>query len=159
MKLEDLVPLPQAILMRIGAGLAATAIVAAAIGGVWLSGRHAGVAVERPKTDAAVDHADAAGLELKGAQESAVRTDAYQHLDLTVHQAAAAATAAAGAAADATEPLDPARAERLRAFDERLCGLRPALCPAAGAAAQGGDAPGGANPLQPGADAGEADRR
>jgi len=43
-------------------------------------------------------------------------------------------------APDAETPLDPARVDRLRAADHRLCSAYPAICPNPDAAAGGADA-------------------
>lgn len=104
----------------------------------------------------AQDHADAGVLTVQGQRQSAQQVETFNHLDLTVHQAAATAVAAAQGAPDAKTPLDHDRSQRLRAFDDQLCALRPALCSVGdggGAAGTVGDATGGPNGMQPAAPA------
>ncbi len=147
MKLADLSPTTW--VAKLEAGAAALAVAGALVGGFVLHERHVGAASQAPKVEAARDQADIDRLNLKGAQDSAARVDAYQHLTLTLKDAIGQAVAAAGAAPDAHAPLDPARADRLRAFDGELCKLRPEVCPRTPAA--GGDAGAGAGGVRPAA--------
>jgi hypothetical protein len=93
---------------------------------------------------AAVAESDAAarGLEVEGAAEQAVRADRHHQQAVSVAVATDRADTEARTAHDASLPLDPARAARLREHDRRLCELAPAVCAAAPAdpAAGGGDA-------------------
>lgn len=79
--------------------------------------------LERVQTDLAARETEVAALERQADQTAAAHE--------TIHQARAVTTRAttlAETAADATDPIDPARADRLRAADRRLCGLSPNLC-------------------------------
>lgn len=116
--------------------LVSVASVLAAIGGIYWKGRHDDAVRERPKTEAALAQAAVAGLETQGARDSA------QRVELVVRQRDAANDTVAHVAAkaltseDADAPLNPDRADRLRAADDSLCLAAPGL---AGCAA-GGDA-------------------
>lgn len=96
----------------------------------------------KPKIEAAVQGETVAKLETVGARETTQRVA----IALTVKSAAEAVAADAAhesqSAEDADEPLDLARADRLRAADERLCKLAPAACAvAAGRNASRGEGP------------------
>lgn len=81
----------------------------------------------KPAIEAQADHAATAGLETRGARDSA------QRVDVVVTQARAAdaavidLSAQALASEDAHAPLDPDRADRLRHHDGELCGIAPTL--------------------------------
>ncbi|WP_312784381.1 hypothetical protein [Brevundimonas sp.] len=61
-----------------------------------------------------------------GAQQSA-RVEIHHRQILAVERATVAAVTQARSASDANEPLDPVRADRLRAHDRELCRLAPDL--------------------------------
>ena len=61
-----------------------------------------------------------------GAQQSA-RVEIHHRQTLAVERATVAAVTQARSAEDANEPLDPVRADRLRAHDRELCRLAPDL--------------------------------
>lgn len=90
---------------------------------------------------------DARAIEADGAADTAARADTalrqVQRAEAILHHF----TIDAEAAHDADAPPDPDRLRRLRDADERLCGLRPALCP--GHAAAPGDAGPGDGALHP----------
>jgi hypothetical protein len=106
---------------------AAAAIVLAAAAGLYWKGRHDDAAVQKPKIAAAQAQAAVSGAEAKGEKDSA------QRVELVVRQREAAAatvsdlTPKALNAEDAHAPLDPARADRLRAADDQLCLAAPSL--------------------------------
>jgi hypothetical protein len=87
---------------------------------------------------AAVNDAAARRLEAEGAAVQARRLDDHQQQALELARITAAAGAEARNADDADHPLDPDRADRLRAHDRELCRLRPDVCAASAAAAPGG---------------------
>lgn len=92
---------------------------------------------------AAVSDAAARGIEVAGERDTAARVDVVVRQIEAADRVAFSLTSDARIAIDAKDPLDPARARRLRAVDQQLCDARPAICP---------DAP--APPL----DAGDGDR-
>lgn len=68
------------------------------------------------------------------------RIETHTREVITLRETAAEAVLEARRAPDAETPLDPERADRLRAADQRLCDLYAGACgPAEGAAAPGGD--------------------
>ena len=71
--------------------------------------------------------------EAAGQAEIAVATEVHHTREIIIREGTAQAIAEARSAPDATTPLDPQRADRLRAADERLCLDAPALCPPADA--------------------------
>ncbi|HWQ85644.1 hypothetical protein [Brevundimonas sp.] len=81
-------------------------------------------------------------LEVEGAADQARRIDIHHQQAASVARATDRAAIRARSAHDASVPLDPARAARLRDHDRRLCDLAPAVCAAAPAdpADGGGDA-------------------
>jgi len=85
--------------------------------------------LEAAVTHAAAAESDAAArsLEVEGAARLALRVDAHQQQAVSVARATDHAAAHARSAHDASTPLDPARAARLREHDRRLCGLAPAV--------------------------------
>lgn len=107
--------------------LAAVATLLAAIAGLYWKGRHDGAAHERPKTEAALAQAAVAGLETAGAKQSAQQTAAAVVRRDTANRATAHLTTEALTSEDARAPLDPARADRLRANDHQLCRTAPEL--------------------------------
>ncbi|CAN5332015.1 hypothetical protein BH09PSE2_BH09PSE2_15070 [soil metagenome] len=136
MTLSDLLPVPQALAVRAAALAGACAIVAGALGAIWLSGRAHGVAAERPKVEAA--QAVARTAVAQGALESVSARSAAGVADRTVQvvvqseEAARAVQTAHGADA----PLDPAVLSRWRAGVERLRGgeISPAAADDSGGA-------------------------
>ena len=79
--------------------------------------------LDQTRTELATREAEIAALERQAQQTAAV------HQTLTqVRAATARATTLAETAPDATDPIDPARADRLRDADRRLCELSPDLC-------------------------------
>jgi hypothetical protein len=91
--------------------------------GLYLKGRAAGVAFERPKLIEAQDRLAVATLEVQGGRENARR------VDLAVRQRSDAARSLARLNSEiltdegAHAPLDTHRIERLRAHDQQLCKL------------------------------------
>ena len=71
--------------------------------------------------------------EATGQAEIATATETFHTREIIIREGTAQAIAEARSAPDATTPLDSARADRLRAADERLCLDAPALCPPADA--------------------------
>jgi hypothetical protein len=111
---------------------AGVATVLAILAGLYWKGRHDGEAHERPVAEAAQAQAAVAGLEARGAQQSARQAAAA----VARRDAAAAAVMKLSNEALRSEaahaPLDPARAARLLANDRELCRAAPELagCPA-----------------------------
>lgn len=142
--LEDLIPAPYSWVLRLAALLAPIVAIAVVVLWIWHAAGAHQAAKDRPVIAAATRQADVAGFTAQGAQESAARVDAFQHFDLTVHDAAARAAAQAESAPDANQPLPPDRAARVAAADAELCRLQPALCPDAEVrSAVGAQGPGG----------------
>lgn len=94
--------------------------------------------------DQARAEAESRGLEAAGQAAQVERIEAVTRVIIETQAATAEVVAAARSAPDAETPLDPARADRLRAHDRELCRLSPALVGCAAAAADsagdGGDA-------------------
>lgn len=107
------------------AGVAAAAILAFA-GKAYLDGR----ASMRPKVEVATDRAAVASQEAAGGREQAARLDVYVNQREAAYAASARLAQEAYRASDASTPLDPDRAARLRAADRELCALNPASCTA-----------------------------
>lgn len=96
-------------------------------------------AAEASAAHATLD-ASARSLEVTGQADQAARVDTYSHLVITTQTAAAQAMAEARSAPDASTPLDPARADRLRLIDSGLCDARSLPgCPAPAEPAGGRD--------------------
>ncbi|MFN3670139.1 MAG: hypothetical protein ACK4VY_12585 [Brevundimonas sp.] len=88
----------------------------------------------------ATAEAAARRAEVEAAAGQARRIDELHQQTVAVAQATATTAQRARISHDAAEPLDPARAARLREHDRELCRLAPAVCGAAPApAADGGD--------------------
>ena len=71
--------------------------------------------------------ADARRVEAEGRAQQIVRLDSHHRQTLAVERATVAAVTQARSAPDANDPLDPVRADRLRAHDRKLCRLAPDL--------------------------------
>jgi len=125
---------------RLMAALAGAGVLLAGATGLYWKGRLEGAARERPKVEAALAQAAVASLEVRGERESA------QRVEVAVRQREAAARSVTRIAhealtsEDAHAPLDPARADRLRAHDRELCLAAPDLT----GCSETGDAGGGA---------------
>lgn len=83
------------------------------------------------RAEAQRDHAqsDAAnrGLEVEGEREQAARVETFHTSEVIIRDLTSRAETEARSAHDADTPLDPARADRLRAHDRGLC-LQTGLC-------------------------------
>ncbi|MDP1872544.1 hypothetical protein [Phenylobacterium sp.] len=90
---------------------------------VFLAGRRDAA----PAIETATDKAVSAELEGEGADLAADLAEALHQQSLAQQQALSALERAAIQAEDADAPLDPARADRLRAHDDQLCGTAPHL--------------------------------
>jgi hypothetical protein len=102
-----------------------------------LAGRRLAAAEARAAT--AESDAAARRLEVEGAADQVRRLDLHHQQARSVAVATVRAEIDARSAHDASVPLDPARAARLREHDRRLCKLAPAVCgPAAADPARGG---------------------
>jgi hypothetical protein len=135
-------------LTPLGRGLAAALVFVAALAlghGLGLRWDPFGLAERRLAAAhalAATAEADAAArrLEVEGAADQAHRLDTHHQQAASVAVATVRAETDARSAHDASIPLDPARAARLREHDRRLCDLAPAVCgPAPADPARGGD--------------------
>lgn len=82
------------------------------------------------ETRADIARADAAAraLEVEGADAQAERLDRQTRQTLAADRITAVAASDARSAHDASTPLDPDRAARLRDHDRRLCDLARAVC-------------------------------
>jgi hypothetical protein len=78
--------------------------------------------------------------EATGQAEIAAATEVHHTRETFIREGTAQAIAEARSASDATTPLDPMRADRLRTADSRLCDASPGICPDADAAGGGADA-------------------
>ena len=76
-------------------------------------------------------------LEGMGHAEAAQRLDTFHHQTITVQTEAARTVSELRSLPDANAPLDPERADRLRAHDLGLCEQSPRLCAAPDPAAAG----------------------
>lgn len=83
---------------------------------------------------AATSDASARGIEAAGERDTAARVDVVVRQIAAADRAAFSLTSDARIAIDAKDPLDPARARRLRDVDQQLCAARPTICPDAPAA-------------------------
>lgn len=142
-------------LTPVGWGLAMVLAVAAALAlgrGLGLSWDPFGLGerrLEAAEARAATAESDAAArrLEAEGAVGQARRVDRHHQHAVSVAVATNSAETEARNAHDASVPLDPARAARLREHDRRLCDLAPSACsPAPDGSAPGGDSPVPAGP-------------
>ena len=88
-----------------------------------------GKRADRAETAAAVasDDAAARGLEADGARHTTQRVEVTLKQQEAAYRVTADLSDAAWSAPDATAPLPPDRAERLRAADVQLCTLAPEL--------------------------------
>ncbi|MNQ76146.1 hypothetical protein D3C85_909690 [compost metagenome] len=71
--------------------------------------------------------AEARRLEAAGRDQQAAGLEIHHRQTLAVERATVAAVTQARSAEDANDPLDPVRADRLRAHDRELCRLAPDL--------------------------------
>ncbi|MDP1873803.1 hypothetical protein [Phenylobacterium sp.] len=90
---------------------------------VFLAGRRDAA----PAIETAQDQAVSAELAGEGANLAAGLAEALHQQSLAQRQVLSALERAAIQAEDADAPLDPARADRLRAHDDQLCGTAPHL--------------------------------
>jgi hypothetical protein len=134
--------------------LAGAGLLLAAAAGLYWKGRLEGAARERPKVEVALERAAISGLQTQGELASAQRVEVVVRQREAAARSVAQITEDALKSEDADAPLDPARAERLRLSDERLCNAGPAL---AGCAADR-DAHGGETPVRDLSPSGGADR-
>lgn len=95
------------------------------------------------QAEAAADQAEASRLTAEGEGDTIRRLDTYHHQVVTVRAVTAGGVAEAMGAPDASTPLDPDRAARLRAADRELCRVAPDLGGCAAAADPAGDGAGG----------------
>lgn len=96
------------------------------------------LAAAEARAAAAGSDAAARRLEVEGAAAQARRIDIHHQQDVAVARATGQAVTHARNADDASNPLDPDRAARLREHDRRLCDLAPAVCAAAPVESAGG---------------------
>ncbi|WEK39905.1 MAG: hypothetical protein P0Y50_15430 [Candidatus Brevundimonas colombiensis] len=137
-------------------GVAALICIVALLGGLgfrWdpLNLQQKRLAAEQGRARAASTEAAAQEwarrLEVQGAADQALRVDHYQQTTTGAGRATAAAVVQARSADDADHPLDPRRADRLRAHDGQLCRIAPDLD---GCAAATGSAARSDTALRPG---------
>lgn len=89
----------------------------AMLGLTWQAGRRSAA----PAIEAGADQAVAGELTAQGARESVARLEIYHQQSAQALEALSAVTVAAAQSEDADAPLDPGRAARLAAHDQRLC--------------------------------------
>jgi len=132
----DLSAIPAKTYLAVGGALAILGVV----GWIYASGRSDEAAVLKPKIEAAVDDGTARGLEVGGAQQSTIRTEATLARESRVQERTNAFIA--DTRSRPTAPLDAGAAARLRAHDRVLCDEAPGVCavvaPAGGDATNGG---------------------
>lgn len=140
--------------LRLTAALVAAGLLILLVTGAYWKGRIEGAAGERSKAAAARAAAAVAEVETRGERESAQRAEIVVRQRTAADRAVAELARDAHQSEDADEPLDPGRAARLRAHDERLCDANPGLagCAPVGDAA-GGDPALRTPPAARGADA------
>lgn len=78
--------------------------------------------------DLAQADAENRGLEVEGEREQAQRVETFHTSEVIIRDLTSRAETEARSAPDAATPLDPARADRLRAHDRGLCEQSPRLC-------------------------------
>lgn len=71
--------------------------------------------------------AEARRIEATGQAQQGIQLEIHHRQTLAVERATVAAVTQARSAEDANDPLDPMRADRLRAHDRELCRLAPDL--------------------------------
>lgn len=115
-------PKPEQVIV---AGLSAVVVAAtlAMLAIVYVAGRKDAA----PAIEAASDQAVSAELAGEGAALAGELTDALLQHSQAQNQALMALQRAAAQSEDAHAPLDPARADRLRAHDRQLCDAAPHL--------------------------------
>jgi hypothetical protein len=117
------------------AGLAAAAIVLGGLGFRWDPFDLARRRADRAEQAASVATAEAAArsAEAAGQAGQVARLDAAVRSTVALERATAQSIQIARTADDASTPLDPDRADRLRDHDRELCRITPDLvgCPAA----------------------------
>lgn len=115
-------PKPEQVIV---AGLSAVVIAAtlAMLAIVYFAGRKDAA----PAIETARDQAASAELAVEGAAISGELADALLQQSRAQNQALIALQRAAAQSEDAHAPLDPARADRLRAHDRQLCDAAPHL--------------------------------
>lgn len=80
------------------------------------------------KADRLQDQVSTLTREATGNAEIAAATESYHTTEVIIREGTAQAIAEARSAPDATTPLDPVRADRLRTADNRLCDASPGIC-------------------------------
>lgn len=139
------------VLMRaaawIAGGVTALVLLSALLGGLGLRWDPLGFdrrRLERAETGAALGRAEAAArrLETQGGADQMRRLDQFHQRETTVGRVTAAALDQARSVADAHQPLETDRSDRLRRHDGELCRIAPDLdgCAGAAGAAGSGDA-------------------
>jgi hypothetical protein len=68
------------------------------------------------------------GLTVEGEREQAQRVETFHTSEVVIRDLTSRAETEARSAPDADTPLDPARADRLRAHDRGLCNASPSVC-------------------------------
>jgi hypothetical protein len=76
--------------------------------------------------------------EAAGNAEIAIASQTFHKREVVIHDLTRQAEIEARNAPDAETPLDPARVDRLRSADNRLCSAYPSICPANPDVASGG---------------------
>lgn len=107
--------------------IAAVLTVLATAALLYWHGRHDEAARDKPKIAAAAAQAAVAGLETRGARDTADRVDAAGRQREAARAAIAQLTPKALSSEDAHAPLAPGRAQRLRDADRQLCLADPDL--------------------------------
>ncbi|HEY1073824.1 hypothetical protein [Brevundimonas sp.] len=125
------------ILLRTLTPLGWLALVAAALLLIGIAGRGLGLSWDpfglqerrleaaQARAARAESDAEARRIEAVGRARQSARLEIHHRQTLAVQRATVAAITQARSAEDANDPLDPVRADRLRAHDRELCRLAP----------------------------------
>lgn len=106
------------------------AVGAAVLGGFYLKGQADGRQAQAPRVEAAQDAAVSGQLTAEGERATTARAEALLRQSHKINEATNELVTQARLDPAGASPLEPARAERLRAHDRLLCGARPGVCAA-----------------------------
>ena len=116
-------------LVLIGAAFVLLTITGRGLGLRWdpFSLQQRRLEVAEARATQAESEAEARRVEAAGRAQQAALAEVHHRQTLAVERATVAAVTQARSAEDANHPLDPVRADRLRAHDRELCRLAPDL--------------------------------
>lgn len=126
-------------LALVGAAVLLLAITGRGLGLKWdpLGLQQRRLEATQARATQAESDAEARRIETGGQAQQAARVEILHRQTLAVQRATVAAVTQARSAEDANDPLEPVRADRLRAHDHELCRLAPDLDGCAAAAGVG----------------------